>query len=76
MSQGPKWQHKTTNGKYFISTSDVIFSGWETMVFRIIHDEIEYNELDYNELDFDRYNGEDEAYWGHIKMFQKWDEKE
>jgi len=70
MSQGVKWQHKTANGNYLVSTSDVIFSGWETMVFRIIHDEVEYNELD-----FDRYDGEDEAYWGHIKMFQKWDEK-
>lgn len=68
---GPKWQHKTKNGKYLVSTSNVMFSGWETMVFKTLEDEI-----DYHELDVDNYSGEDEAYWGHIKMFQKWDEKD
>lgn len=70
MSKGPKWQNTTDNGKYFVSTSDVMFSGWETMVFPII-----YGEVEYNELDVDKYSGENEAYWGHIKMFQKWNEK-
>ena len=69
---GPKWQHKTTNGKYWVSTSDVMFSGWETMVFRIIQG----NDINYDELDSERYSCEDQAYWGHIRMFQKWDEKE
>jgi hypothetical protein len=71
MSQGVKWQHKTANGKYLVSTSDVIFSGWETMVFGFNAD----GNINYYELDVDRYSGEDEAYWGHIKMFQKWNEK-
>jgi hypothetical protein len=70
MTKGPKWQNTTDSGKYFVSTSDVMFSGWETMVFAV-----NYGEIEYSELDVDRYNGEDEAYWGHIKMFQKWNEK-
>ena len=69
---GPKWRHKTTNGKYWVSTSDVMFSGWETMVFRIIQGK----DINYDELDSERYSSEDQAYWGHIRMFQKWDEKE
>ena len=69
---GPKWQHKTTNGKYWVSTSDVMFSGWETMVFAVRPD----GDIDYSGLDEERYSNEDQAYWGHIKMFQKWDEKD
>lgn len=69
---GPKWQHKTTNGKYWVSTSDVMFSGWETMVFAVRPD----GDIDYSELECGRYSNEDQAYWGHIKMFQKWDEKD
>ena len=71
MSQGPKWQHTTENGKYWVSTSDVMFTGWETMVFEIVN-----GEIDYGGLDQERHSSEDQAYWGHIKMFQKWNEKD
>ena len=65
------WQHKTKNGKYFVSTTKVMFSGWETMVFRVIN-----GNVDYHELESRRYNGENEAYSGHIEIFSRWDEKE
>ena len=68
---GPKWQNRTTNGKYFVSTSNVMFSGWETMVFPI-HDN---GEIYYSELDVEKYLGENEAYSGHIQMFNKWENK-
>ena len=71
MSKGPKWQNTTDNGKYFVSTSDVMFSGWETMVFEVVN-----GEIDYGGLDQERHSSEDQAYWGHIKMFQYWNEKE
>lgn len=68
---GLKWQHKTANGKYWVSTTNVMFSGWETMVFLVKKD----GDIDYHELDAERYSGEDSAYAGHIAMFQKWNER-
>ena len=69
---GPKWQHTTSNGKYFVSTSNIMFTGWETMVFTVKAD----GEIDYRDLDCERYAGEDSAYAGHIAMFQKWEGKD
>jgi len=69
MSQyGPKWQHTTPTG-LFISTSFVMFSGWETMVFLVL----ENGDVDYRDLDSQRYSNENEAYLGHLEMYMKWE---
>jgi hypothetical protein len=63
------WQHRTPGNKFFVSTTNVVYTGWETMVFPIREDgSVEYGE----ELDVERYNNENDAYRGHLEMYDKW----
>lgn len=57
---------KTKTDEFFISTADVPFSGWETMVFPAKNGEV----TDWDELYCDTYSCEEEAMQGHAKVVE------